>query len=207
MPVLTKFNRYNNPVPKTWKFNLRYFENHLSINPGVGGTSDEYVFSANGLYDPNISGTGHQPLGFDQLMAMYDHYTVIASSITVFARNADATYGQFMGVRASDNATESVDPEEIVENGRCAYRPLNQGGQANDQCTVNYGLNVSKFMGRPNIMSEDELRGSISANPADQCYFKVFGFPDQAVDSGTIVFAVQIDYVAVFTEPKLLSTS
>lgn len=207
MPVLTTFNRYNNPVPKTWKLNLRYFENALSINPGAGGGADEYVFSANGLYDPNVTGTGHQPLGFDQLMAMYNHYTVIASTITVMARNADSTYGQFLGVRLAGAVAESTDPQQIIENGRCTYRMLNQGGQSNDQATVSYGCNVSKFLGRPNILSEDDLRGTLTTNPAEEAYFKVFGFADQAVDGNQIIFAVQIDYVAIFTEPVLMTTS
>ena len=37
----------------------------------------------NSLFDPNLSGLGHQPRGFDQLMAVYEKYTVVAAKITV----------------------------------------------------------------------------------------------------------------------------
>jgi len=45
----------------------------------VGGIIQTYLFSANGMYDPNITATGHQPYYFDQMTALYNHYTVIGS--------------------------------------------------------------------------------------------------------------------------------
>ena len=33
--------------------------------------------------DPNHTGVGHQPLYFDQLMTIYNHYIVIGAKITV----------------------------------------------------------------------------------------------------------------------------
>jgi hypothetical protein len=40
-------------------------------------------FSGNGIFDPTLCGIGHQPRGFDQWAALYQRYTVIASSIKV----------------------------------------------------------------------------------------------------------------------------
>lgn len=62
------------PLSPTYKAVLPYFETGLSINPAAGGVVGSYVFQINGPYDPNVTGIGHQPLGFDQLMLMYEHY-------------------------------------------------------------------------------------------------------------------------------------
>ena len=199
-------NTFKNPVPTSLKVQLRYFETGLTIDPIAGGLADEYVFSANGLYDPNISGVGHQPLSFDQYMAMYDHYSVIASKITVFARNGDDTQPQVVGVRYSDKATEESDPRLIIENGRCVYRLMDEGNES-DAVSFSMGLNIGKVLGRKNVLDEDDLRGDNASNPTEQAYYHVFGFPDTAVDSGSIRITVQIDYVAIFTEPKLLALS
>lgn len=204
--MVTMENIIKNPVPTKLKVQLRYFENNLTIDPTAGGLADEYVFSANGLYDPNITGVGHQPLGFDQYMAMYDHYTVIASKITIFARNGDASYGQMVGVRYNDSATEESDSRVIIENGRCVYRLMDESAEG-DACSVSMGLNIGKVLGRKNVLDEDDLRGSSGANPTEQAYWHIFAFPDSAVDSASIRLSVQIDYVAIFTEPKLLALS
>lgn len=204
--MVTMQNTFQNPVPDTIKATLRYFENNLTIDPTVGGLAANYVFSANGLYDPNITGVGHQPLSFDQYMAMYDHFTVIGSKITVFARNGDESYGQMVGVRYSDSATVESDPRTLIENGRCVYRLMDEGDES-DACSVSMGLNIGKVLGRKSVLDEDDLRGGAGGNPAEQAYWHVFAFPDSAVDSGAIRFSVQIDYIAVFSEPKLLALS
>ena len=70
------------PVRVTKK--LPYYEPSFSLT-GTAGVISQYVFSANGVYDPNITSTGHQPLGFDTMMLYYEQYTVIESRITVTA--------------------------------------------------------------------------------------------------------------------------
>ena len=45
--------------------------------------SRENQFVANGAFDPNLTGVGHQPRGFDQFMAGYETFTVTGSKISV----------------------------------------------------------------------------------------------------------------------------
>ena len=57
--------------PQSISTKLRYVE---KINMGSIGASSNVVqnqFIANGAYDPNFTGTGHQPRGFDQ----FNEYT------------------------------------------------------------------------------------------------------------------------------------
>lgn len=53
------------PLGKYFKSHNRYVEGFIDLNPGALGSNAPYTFSANGLYDPNITGSGHQPIGFD----------------------------------------------------------------------------------------------------------------------------------------------
>ena len=63
--------------PKTLKFIHKYCDN-VSVS-GSAGIPFKYQFSCNGLYDPNITGTGHQPMYFDQVTPIYNQYRVIGA--------------------------------------------------------------------------------------------------------------------------------
>lgn len=39
--------------------------------------ASQQIFNINSLFDPDRTGTGHQPYGFDQLAAMYNRYRVL----------------------------------------------------------------------------------------------------------------------------------
>lgn len=53
----------------------------VAVTTGV--TLGSYAFRGASLFDPDFTGAGHQPRGFDQYAALYGRYTVYASSIHV----------------------------------------------------------------------------------------------------------------------------
>jgi hypothetical protein len=69
---------YKAPIPNKFATKLRYSES-VNIDPSLGGVPGVHVFNASSCYDPNTTGIGHQPRGFDQWMAMFDHFTVVGS--------------------------------------------------------------------------------------------------------------------------------
>lgn len=60
---------------------LRYRE-QLTFTQTTGSLSDQ-VYRPMSLFDPDLTGTGGQPYGFDQWTQFYGYYTVLASGITV----------------------------------------------------------------------------------------------------------------------------
>jgi len=167
-----------------------------------------HVYSANGLYDPDITGTGHQPMGFDQIMPMYQHYTVIGARIKVVSYNYDGTYPQIAGIKVSGSATVEADYAKSFENGLCVWKTLNKNGTGGEIKTLTSHVSIGKFMGRHNILSEDDFRGTDSANPDEQVYFHVFTAPHAyGANAENVIHKITIDYIAVFTEPKDLATS
>ena len=56
----------------------------ITLDAPAAGGAVEFNFACNDAGDPNHTGTGHQPMGFDQLCpGKYDHFTVIGSTCTV----------------------------------------------------------------------------------------------------------------------------
>lgn len=198
------------PLGQSFKIYTRYLEDPIDINNIAGWpATTNHVFSATSLFDPYRTGSGHQPLGFDQYMLFYDHYTVIAAKITLYFENTDDTNSFIVGVTVRDRAGAGDPANNLIENGNTAYKHLSPKGTDKSTCVIKKGVNVAKFMGRPDIMNVDEFRGSVSTNPTDECYFHVFATSTASAitDPGIVKFIAKIDYIAILTEPKRIDSS
>lgn len=194
----TKQLRLRTPVPRKLITKLRYYDS-FSINAGLGAAAS-HVFSANGLYDPNITGTGHQPRGLDQLFAMYDHAVCLGSKITVFFDNR-ASARMVGGIYVKDNATTTTDPINLMEMGKVKSTVLNGVGAPQQKLSVS--VNPNKFLGRSKPLADSELKTGIGNNPSEQCYFHCFAYsPNASDDPGAVYCTVVIDYIVALIEPK-----
>ena len=105
--------------PKSKKVRLRYVQTFSLDAPG-SGIATRY-FRANGMFDPDASVGGHQPLYFDQYMAGYDHYTVIGSKIKVTPSNASTAdiVPVYYGVIIDDDSSNSyTNADQIIESNQ-----------------------------------------------------------------------------------------
>ncbi len=196
-----------NPVgPPSIYRKLRYVT-QVSINAGLG-TPGVHIFSANGMFDPDVTGAGHQPMGFDQYMVMYDHYTVVNSKITVTALgllgSTSSADQVVIGVYLDDDVTATTSLTSILEQGLSSYRVVNAG--AVSPTTISKGFSKSTFFGARGW--DDSLQGSITSQPGDQAFFRLFANAlGSGEDPGSVKFLVTIDYVCKLSERKTLGGS
>jgi len=184
---------------------LRYVET-TTLTPS-GTTPGFYVFSLNGLYDPNITGVGHQPLGFDQLMTLYDHYFGLKAKVHIQWMNDSTFTGALVGYSITDTNAITTPLSNRLENPWTRSVPVNDVASPPIQQTVT--IDLAEFFGRKISDLEDTtLRGTSTGNPADQAYLIVWS---QLVNSGAsalnVDIVVTIEYYAAFTEPKDLASS
>lgn len=196
------------PFPKVFLWKTKYVETLVSLNPGIGGTAASHLFSCNGLYDPNITGTGHQPIGFDQLVGtVYDHYRVIGSRIRVTAANNDSSNAQMLLCKVQDNTTISeTDVSGLIENGGTRWTTLAPTGSGSNVKTLQMNWSAKKYFGKSSL-GDNDYRGNVSANPDEQAYFRLMAQPVNASDTSDIRCTVEIDYIVLLTERKNLGQS
>lgn len=193
------------PMPNKLATKLRYVD-YSTLDPGTAGLAAVQVITANGCYDPDISGSGHQPRGFDQLMAMYDHYTVVSSKITVdFVTPVSTTvYSLCVGIALKDNSTPYGNYNDYAEGRNVISKILpsvtsTDGGRVR---TLSKTFSCRKFLGIASPLSNAYVRGDIASNPTEEAYFHLFAAPLGLVDSAFIRIQYRIEYNVVFTEPK-----
>lgn len=192
--------------PMKLRRTLRYMENTLQLDPGVGGVAAGHGFSANGCYDPNLAVGGHQPLGFDELIGIYDHYKVRRAKITAYFHNTSNVDHNFVGIYVEDtNTLPSVVGTTLVENGKGVWALLSTAGTSTAYKALTLEVDIDKYFG--GRKDDSTTMGSKSANPNDQVAFIVYCFNNAGSDSAHAKVDVIIDYDVEFIEPTGLIAS
>jgi len=198
------------PFARKRRTTVTYCES-INMSTGTGGQSNYYVLSANGLFDPNISGTGHQPYGFDQWMTMYDHYTVLNCWIEVTAKPVGTTGDELangsivVNVRPDAGATPTTyNPAQVQEvaDGATGFGSWYQFARAKNS------VSIGKFLSQKPLQ-EDANAGTLTANPTEQVYWHVTlgQFNKTTGDTVDCDIYFKLKYDVVFHEPKRLATS
>lgn len=197
------------PLPIKFACTFRYSEPYLKLPAPADVFLGTQVFSCNGLYDPYITGAGHQPAGFDQLMTMYDHYVVIGAKAIVTFINNDTQDPMIVGIDVRDSVSAQFDSRVIIETGTAKYANISPRDSGQNQITMEYKLNPNKFLGRSHPLADPTLKGTTSANPTEGCFFHIFGgnLDDQGTLGTEITFNLCIEYQTILIEPKPVGLS
>jgi len=199
------------PLPSKFTVKHRYIEDVKLLDPS-GLIPAVYSFRANSLFDPDYTGSGHQPMGFDNIMPFYNHYTVIGSKIRVRFISAEITntMPQVCGILMNGEQTLSLPNwQNLAEQGNLTYGHMIQNtGDSSCEIQLTRTFSASKYFGRKGILTEDDFRGTATTNPAEQAYFHLFVCPaDNSSNTGGARAIVEIEYIAVYTELKQLGSS
>lgn len=191
--------------PEKLTTTLRYFDFKV---PSAGATTlSGYHFKANGLYDPDTTGIGHQPLGFDQFTPIYNHFVVLGARIkatfTYRDEAGDVVHPIMCGIYDDDDGTNSLTYSSVAEGtDRRKYNFLTTN---NDKLEVYSKWTSTRTFGNAPV-SDPSQRGSASADPTEthQWYVWYYNLGNVAM---TINVAVDIEYSVVFFEKKDLAGS
>ena len=188
---------------------MRYYDYAQQVSAAAGFTASRF-FIANGMFDPDISGSGHQPMGFDQMMALYTTYHVIRATITV--TGLPEANGACLGIYLSPDTTSITDPIRLIENGLMKFihlAPNTDGAQRIGSVTMS--VDVPRYFGRSYdtraLLNDDNLGGTAAANPFEGVYFGVCAFCFYSSATAIIDYDVMLSYDAIFSEPRKLTVS
>lgn len=191
-------------LPSQLKMQMKYRET-VSITGSIGAMGT-YLFSANSLFDPNQTGTGHQPLYYDQIQALYSYYTVQWSKIKVrFSQGSTGNTAATVALSLNEDTTVTpTDIDGVIEQSNA--KSITLGPSSTDWHDLASFFSLKQRFGSPADPSNANFRAS-GANPTDRTFFQL---NVQAVDrSSTLsVFAeVAIDYGVLWTDVREIAQS
>lgn len=89
------------------------YDAFFTLTEATAGAGAIYSFRLNSLFDPDLTSTGKQPLGFDQYAAIFSRYRVVKVSFDVTYMGNDFTTPrpQRVGFMVTPSSTVPSDPE------------------------------------------------------------------------------------------------
>ncbi len=197
-------------VPSEKWVRLRYVQ-EIQIDPGVAGIASHY-FRANSLFDPDLTGVGHQPMNFDELGSPYQHYTVYGSKITATAVTSGAVeqVGGYMGIFLDDNGTFSfTTASQVIESNfkASAWRAgVANITQPQGVPKLHLGFGTKKFFS-VNDIENSLYRAQINANPTEDANFCVWVGSIFGNNPASTTVLVEIEYLAKLSERAFVAQS
>jgi len=168
----------------------------------VAATSEEkFTFAANSMYDPDAQAGGQQPVGFDQLAALYERYKVLNCTIELLGfPSANCIIAVYPSMSATPLATIQ---DATSQYGVKMIAASNFTGPVNSM-KVSVKKNSSKFMGIPE--SDDDIAAQTTASPSKQWYYHVHVY-NPSGGALTVGFLVRLIFDCEFLRPIALTVS
>lgn len=187
------------------------YTQHVQLAPG-DTIATRYVFRANSCFDPDQTGTGHQPFGWDQYTPFWNRYCVVKSMITVTWSVYGDTDSGFpaiqVGTFLDDDAVGPVLGRTAEESGRGKFTIMttSAGGPAVLYRNMKLWFNAKNYFSVSDPLDNEALTASTSANPNQEAYFILYAQTaneSTTITSNNVGAHVNIYYYVHFLEPDL----
>lgn len=162
----TRVMRMPSLIPDQVMVRLKYRETQ-NFTLGVGS---QQLYALNDLFDPDITGVGHQPLGFDQWMAFYSNFEVMSSTIRFTVFNEGNSMGYLIGVFPS-LTIPGFAATTGQEQPYARFKVGAGASQGDESIKFSNSMTVRKLEGR--TTASVNFVGSASASPSFLRYWVI----------------------------------
>lgn len=180
---------------------------------GIAGT--EVNFSLNDCYDPDHTGVGHQPRGFDQLCpALFKRFKVFRADVNIHFENPSSMGGKIYGVAQLKNpsnitvSTAGLLPFDFIERSDAAAIKI---VDSHVPSTVTHSFDIRRvsnaFGQYGSFRFDDNFSGDSTGGPGNQVYLALNTCNDTATDNTTLGYRITICYHVLFYDPTNLNSS
>lgn len=210
-------------LPTRLLVKMPYFE-----QDGIGGFAASYAdftYSLTSIFDPSVTGTGHQPRGHDQYLTLYSYYRVrkVDISFQAWSVTNDTTGGQaqIVGTCLSGYSAGSSDLTDIIEEAntigylRNKYMMMNRAGISigQNRYTRKMSVDIDKlrmliFPAAGAYPEESDITTNFGASPSGfNMYFNAYTGSTTGTENVDIPFSIKLMYHVEVSEPKLFGIS
>lgn len=190
------------PMPTVYRTKLKYVETlDVSLTANI---VTSYEFRTNSVYDPNYTGGGHQPLGFDEIAPFYNKYRVLGFHYDLSAPIIpNSTTGQNVTVGALiANGAYTLSLPSAQE---LPFTKFYSAGAPSPGVHLRGGMQLSRIVAHSSeYRNDDRYAATITGNPAEVIDLHIFWYPNA---DGFQRAVVTLTYDVEFYDPNRLGAS
>jgi hypothetical protein len=169
-PTAVVFPRTIFGFPDKLVTTLKYSQ---AINFTGSASPSSQVFAINSAFDPDFSGTGHQPSYYDKFSAVYSRYFVEAFDIDVVFSNESATVPVYYAVCYSDQNIGGNTVEELSEAQYSSWGAIGVLASNPIKRVTLPSMSAAKLMGttpKSILEADDNMYAAVGSSPADTAW-------------------------------------
>lgn len=191
-------------LPRRLFVKLKYASDQIGTT--VSTSYGVHQFALNGCHDPDLTGGGHQPMGWDQLKALYNDYRVHACGVKVEGMMLTSGTSGIVAVGAKLGGGLPTSLAALMEDTSYSHRIVN----SERPFVIKRYFDVAKVAGKSKtaIRGEADFSAGVGANPTTGLGYISVAW--QNVDSTTSTgfnIRVTLTYYLEFNDLAVLATS
>lgn len=200
------FSSFGRTIPTTLTATHRYCVPSVQAATTAGGTA-QIFYKCNGMYDPEDAVGGHQPYLFDQFCALYEHWTVVASKMSILitplydTATNPGTHWTFALMLNSDS-TMAGGVQTMIEQG--SNVSWANAGPNTDTITLRSSWDIRKEFGVKSYQDAvglSRFQGTSASDPSELTHF-LLAAQNNSGTQGRFSYVTVIDYKVIWSEPK-----
>lgn len=199
------------PFPPRKRCKMVYCGTHNMSSNAAQTFGTEQHYSLNGMFDPDITGIGHQPMGFDELNAIYTQHKVLSTRVELTWSNPDAD-GLFVGYKLAPlndpTILTAMNFDKAQESRTVIMRPINNTGSQVVKQVFNVPAYIMLGVTRSQFNAEtSNYTGTASTNPPYSYGFRFAVCNPTTAAAVTISAHIRVVYDVEFYARKSLPQS
>lgn len=191
------------PIPQRFITKMKYSE---QISTDASG---QYYMNLNSIFDPNRTGAGHQPYGFDTLATLYNRYRVISCGYRIqvnWSGNVTACQPVLAAALPSNEPLTFLSAAEARENPRAKYITQTFGGEAQ---TLRGKVYIPSLVGRnkAQYMADDRYQALTTGSPQELAILNIITASGGLDTPNSCTLQILMEYTVEFFDIKNLAQS
>lgn len=166
------------------------------------------VMNLNSIFDPDRTGSGHQPYGHDALAALYNRYRVLKAHYRVTFGTSTGTYhftvAPINGVQT--NATDQASFQLIAESPRAVSGMQGGGGAPSVIITRKISLSALTGVTQVEYLADDRFEAVQGASPAELLTLNI-SFYNPTASTLTVYAFIEIQFLTDLHDPLIQNSS
>lgn len=197
-------NRALQPVAQRYICKQKYSDTVTTDANGL------FTFNLNSVFDPNRTGIGHQPYGFDTMATLYNRYRVISCGWRIYANAVPGVANYMVAAMPANEVLTILSTSEWRENPRAKYVMASAGGAVPVLSGKTY---LPSLVGRTKFqyMADDRYQAQVTASPNELAILNIAtaaigtGFSGESTNTGQ--FHIVLEYTVEYFDVKHLAQS